>query len=115
MSLLPHPHYFTPWAASLFLQAWTAKQTNPPITVEWVSHARWVHNEGSKYWTSSGVSAGMDMTAAFLDEVAGPAGGLEARAFCEYTQVLPTTHAAMSLMTSANPQGDDPWADALGL
>jgi hypothetical protein len=64
-------------------QDWTANQTN--IDVEWISHARWVHEADSKVWTSSGVSAGMDMTSAFIDQVAGPAGGLEARAFCEYT------------------------------
>lgn len=32
--------------------------------VEWIRRARWVHD--GKYWTSSGVSAGIDMTLAFV-------------------------------------------------
>jgi len=36
---------------------------------EWVPNARWVHD--GKVWTSSGVSAGMDMIVAFLREIYG--------------------------------------------
>ena len=37
--------------------------------VEWVHAARWVHD--GKYWTSSGVSAGIDVAYAWLEEVYG--------------------------------------------
>jgi len=37
--------------------------------VDWVESARWV--EDGKYWTSSGVSAGMDMTLAIIAKLAG--------------------------------------------
>ena len=40
---------------------WVAGQSDK---VEWVRQARWV--EDGKYWTSSGVSAGMDMSLAVL-------------------------------------------------
>lgn len=39
--------------------------------VTWVPSARWVRDEGGKVWTSSGVTAGMDMTVAWLREVYG--------------------------------------------
>ncbi|KAK1828023.1 isonitrile hydratase [Podospora conica] len=39
--------------------------------VTWVPSARWVRAEGGKLWTSSGVTAGMDMTVAWLREVYG--------------------------------------------
>lgn len=37
--------------------------------VEWVRHARWVHDRDR--WTSSGVAAGMDMTAALIGDLFG--------------------------------------------
>jgi len=37
--------------------------------VDWIESARWV--EDGKFWTSSGVSAGMDMTLAIIAELAG--------------------------------------------
>ena len=37
--------------------------------VEWIKKARWVVD--GKYWTSSGVSAGMDMTLALIEEIHG--------------------------------------------
>lgn len=39
--------------------------------VEWMPRARWVQ-DGTR-WTSSGVAAGMDMTAALIGELLGPA------------------------------------------
>lgn len=39
-------------------------------TVEWVPQARWVHDRDR--WTSSGVAAGMDMTAALIGDLAAP-------------------------------------------
>lgn len=38
--------------------------------VEWVPQARWVHDRDR--WTSSGVAAGMDMTAALIGDLASP-------------------------------------------
>lgn len=76
----------------------TQGQQDPSINVEWLSHARWVHS--GKFWTASGVSAGMDMACAFIDEVAGKAAGEDARAYAEYT---------------SNGEGDDPWAAASSL
>jgi transcriptional regulator GlxA family with amidase domain len=38
--------------------------------VQWVREARWV--EDGKFWTSSGVSAGMDMALAVIAKIAGP-------------------------------------------
>lgn len=38
--------------------------------IEWVTHARWVH-DGNR-WTSSGVTAGLDMVAALLSDLFGP-------------------------------------------
>lgn len=39
----------------------------PPV--HWVSHARWVTD--GNIWTSSGVSAGIDATLAWIEEVYG--------------------------------------------
>ena len=41
--------------------------TNPPVL--WQGTARWTHS--GKFYTSSGVSAGMDMTLGFIADVAG--------------------------------------------
>ncbi|KAL1669668.1 class I glutamine amidotransferase-like protein [Schizophyllum commune] len=38
--------------------------------IDWVAKARWVVD--GKFWTSSGVSAGMDMANAFVKHLAGP-------------------------------------------
>ena len=54
-----------------------------PFEIDWISHARWV--KSGRFFTASGVSAGMDMACAYIDEVAGEAGGQEARAYAEYT------------------------------
>lgn len=37
--------------------------------VTWVAHARWVHDRDR--WTSSGIAAGMDMTAALIGHLSG--------------------------------------------
>ncbi len=50
--------------------------------VHWVSHARWVHD--GKFYTSSGISAGMDMTLAFIADVAGMATAQNIAQHCEY-------------------------------
>jgi transcriptional regulator GlxA family with amidase domain len=50
--------------------------------VEWVRRARWV--EDGKFLTSSGISAGMDMTLALIARVAGRDAALEAAQRAEY-------------------------------
>jgi len=57
--------------------------------VNWVSHARWVVDEN--IWTSSGVSAGIDVTFAWMAEVYGSevAEGIANR--MEYTRVTEST------------------------
>lgn len=40
------------------------------VDVTWVPHARWVHDRDR--WTSSGIAAGMDMTAALIGQLSGP-------------------------------------------
>lgn len=57
-------------------------------TVNWVAHARFVVD--GKYWTSSGVSAGMDLASAFVDRMAGKGNSQSAeniRGMLEYTCV----------------------------
>ncbi|KAF2116934.1 class I glutamine amidotransferase-like protein [Lophiotrema nucula] len=49
-------------------RAWSWVLTTGP-KVEWVHTARWVHD--GKYWTSSGVSAGIDVAYAWLEDVYG--------------------------------------------
>lgn len=49
-----------------FAYAWA---TSHGETVEWVPQARWVHDRDR--WTSSGVAAGMDMTAALVRHLHG--------------------------------------------
>lgn len=51
--------------------------------VEWVEAARWV--ESGKFWTSSGVSAGMDMTLAIIAQLAGEEAAVFASKAAEYT------------------------------
>ena len=41
--------------------------------MRWVREARWV--EDGKFWTSSGVSAGIDMALAVVERIAGAADG----------------------------------------
>ncbi|KAL3155185.1 hypothetical protein ABBQ32_013125 [Trebouxia sp. C0010 RCD-2024] len=48
----------------------------------WVKRARWV--EDGNILTSSGVSAGMDMTMFFIDKVAGSAVANQVAAYAEY-------------------------------
>jgi transcriptional regulator GlxA family with amidase domain len=50
--------------------------------VEWVAKARWV--EDGKYFTSSGVSAGMDMTLAVIAKLRGREKSLEIASQAEY-------------------------------
>ena len=54
----------------------TAKQT------DWIACARWV--EDGKFWTSSGVSAGMDMALAVIERLQGPEEADQAAIYAEY-------------------------------
>ncbi|GAB5588718.1 hypothetical protein Unana1_03618 [Umbelopsis nana] len=54
--------------------------------VNWVHRARWVSD--GRYWTSSGISAGMDLMAAFVTEIYGPKIGQLTTDILEYTPEL---------------------------
>lgn len=58
---------------------WVADQTSG---VDWQRHARWVQ-DGSVY-TSSGVSAGMDMALAVIEACLGPKAAADAANYAEY-------------------------------
>lgn len=67
--------------------------------VEWVARARWVHDRDR--WTSSGVAAGMDMTAALIAELVG---------------AETAEHAAQVIELDLHTDPDwDPFAQANGL
>lgn len=57
---------------------WAAAQGDD---VEWVPHARWV--EDRDRWTSSGVAAGMDMTAALIAHLSGQSAARDAARIIE--------------------------------
>ncbi|MDO4896056.1 MAG: DJ-1/PfpI family protein [Moraxella sp.] len=58
---------------------WVISQST---NVNWISHARWVHD--GKFYTSSGVSAGMDMTLGFIADMAGIDTAHDIARHCEY-------------------------------
>ncbi|KAH7101514.1 class I glutamine amidotransferase-like protein [Auriculariales sp. MPI-PUGE-AT-0066] len=66
--------------------------------IDWVTHARWVVD--GTYWSSSGVSAGLDMAAAWLEHIVGHDVAQRILAGAEYTPAQ---------------QDDDPWAKYYGL
>ncbi|MEL7469972.1 MAG: DJ-1/PfpI family protein [Pseudomonadota bacterium] len=51
--------------------------------VDWIYEARWV--EDGKFWTSSGVSAGMDMSLALIAKILGKQAAEDAAMWAEYT------------------------------
>ena len=51
--------------------------------MRWIRKARWVAD--GKYYTSSGVSAGMDMTLGFISDVHGEK---TAQEICKYTEYI---------------------------
>jgi transcriptional regulator GlxA family with amidase domain len=53
--------------------------------VQWVRRARWVRD--GNVWTSSGVSAGIDMTLAWIEEVFGDEAATEIAEGMEYIRV----------------------------
>lgn len=68
--------------------------------VRWVRRARWVEDDGGKVWTSSGISAGIDVVFAWMRAVYGEETAREIADRMEYTPVL-------------DPD-DDPFADRWG-
>ncbi|KAJ2963659.1 hypothetical protein NQZ79_g1353 [Umbelopsis isabellina] len=54
--------------------------------VNWVAKARWVHD--GRFWTSSGVSAGMDLASAYIREIYGEKAGELVTDMLEYTPEL---------------------------
>ncbi|KAL7945002.1 class I glutamine amidotransferase-like protein [Trichoderma barbatum] len=58
--------------------------------VKWVRHARWVH-DGS-IWTSSGVSAGIDMIYAFIADQYGEEAAAKVATVSEYTRNTDSTN-----------------------
>lgn len=67
--------------------------------VNWVAKARWVAD--GKYFTASGVSAGIDMSLALIETMLGPAKARDAANWAEYNR--------------QNDPGTDPFADLYGL
>jgi transcriptional regulator GlxA family with amidase domain len=65
--------------------------------VEWVASARWVHDRDR--WTSSGVAAGMDMTAALIGELFGP---VQAQRAAEEIELELHTDATWDPFAAAN-------------
>ena len=79
-------------------RAW-AEITGLAVDVEWVPRARWVVD--GKVWSSSGVSAGIDVTLAWIEEVYGSEVAGKIANSMEYTR-----HKDSS---------DDPFAELYGL
>jgi len=67
--------------------AWASSQDEE---VTWVPHARWV--EDRDRWTSSGVAAGMDMTAALIRSLCGPETAQHAADYIELDVQTDSTH-----------------------
>ncbi|KAF7321787.1 DJ-1 protein-PfpI domain-containing protein [Mycena kentingensis (nom. inval.)] len=51
--------------------------------IEWIAKARWVVSEDKKIWTASGITAGADMAAGFLEHLVGAKLAGAMRAFLE--------------------------------
>ncbi|KAF7425988.1 hypothetical protein PC9H_008350 [Pleurotus ostreatus] len=64
--------------------------------IDWIPKARFVVNDDKKIWTSSGVTAGMDMANAFLEYLVGKEAALRIRGIVEL---------------SAKEEGDDEFAE----
>ena len=59
------------------------REVSKTDTVKWQKHARWV--EDGKFYTSSGVSAGMDMSLAVIQRLLGDQAAVDAAMWAEYT------------------------------
>ncbi|KAJ6594235.1 class I glutamine amidotransferase-like protein [Mycena capillaripes] len=61
----------------------SVQEETKDLPITWVAKARWVATEDKKIWTSSGISAGMDLAGGFLDHLVGEELGLGIRSFLE--------------------------------
>ncbi|KAK0196622.1 class I glutamine amidotransferase-like protein [Armillaria mellea] len=76
------------------------KEDTKDLPITWIAKARWVATEDKKIWTSSGVTAGMDLAYAFLEYITGKGPAEASAAFVEMI---------------VNGEGDDPFAATNGL
>jgi len=76
----------------------TEQTKDRPVT--WVAQARWVVSDDKRIWTSSGVTAGMDLAAAFLEHLTGTKSAMGIRGIMEL---------------SVRNEADDEWAAYHGL
>ncbi|KAF0689742.1 Aste57867_18853 [Aphanomyces stellatus] len=68
--------------------------------IDWITHARWTAD--GNIWTSSGISAGMDMTYAFLVHVFGTERMKPVLEIMEYTPSVDAAHDPFSYLTETN-------------
>jgi len=61
----------------------SVQEETKDLGIIWVPKARWVATEDKKIWTSSGITAGMDLAGGFLDDLVGKELGLALRSFLE--------------------------------
>ncbi|KAK0438499.1 class I glutamine amidotransferase-like protein [Desarmillaria tabescens] len=76
------------------------KEDTKDLPITWIPKARWVATEDKKIWSSSGITAGMDLAYAFLEYLTGKG---------------PADAAAGFLEMMVNGEGDDPFAAKYGL
>ncbi|KAK7458166.1 hypothetical protein VKT23_010074 [Stygiomarasmius scandens] len=61
------------------------EENTKDLNITWVPKARWVITDDKKIWTSSGVTAGMDLANAFMEYFVGKEFAYEACKLSEYT------------------------------
>ncbi|PBK93119.1 hypothetical protein ARMGADRAFT_1063242 [Armillaria gallica] len=76
------------------------KENTIDLPITWIAKARWVATEDKKIWSSSGVTAGMDLAYMFLEYITGKG---------------PTEASAGFLEMVVHGEGDDPFAAKNGL
>ncbi|SJL12119.1 uncharacterized protein ARMOST_15540 [Armillaria ostoyae] len=76
------------------------KEDTKDLPITWIAKARWVATEDKKIWSSSGITAGMDLAYAFLEYITGKG---------------PAEASAGFLEMMVNGEGDDPFAAKNGL
>ncbi|CAK4077002.1 unnamed protein product [Aphanomyces euteiches] len=81
------------------LYNWVVANFGKEFNIEWVPHARWVQD--GRIWTSSGVTAGMDMAYAFAVHLYGADRLKTALEVIEYTPALDASDDPFSYLTQA--------------
>ncbi|PBK86902.1 class I glutamine amidotransferase-like protein [Armillaria gallica] len=76
------------------------KEDTKDLPITWIAKARWVATDDKKIWTSSGITAGMDLAYAFLEYITGKG---------------PAEASAGLLEMIVHGEGDDPFAAKNGL